>query len=324
MKKSLYLGALALLTLASCASEETVEAPKGNAIDFGKAFINNSTRAGENGVELTDLTGFKVYGYMTDFSGVVFNGIDVTGSSTTSWQYNPLAYWVADKNYAFAAIASKGNFSFAPAADETFPTAKADFGTITYTTDGTDDLLYASAFQVGKASGNLAVPFTFNHLLSRVKLTFTNGMQNTNGNIVISNVKINGVYNSGSLALGTANAAWSVVEDSKATRTPVMSNTENVAVNGTTYSTPLFFIPTPGYEYVIEFDVVMKYGETEAVSSHKTAKVTIADMQRGYSYNLALTLTEENIPDSELEPIEFTVTAVEDWQNWTDNNGMRF
>lgn len=35
MKKSLYLGALALLTLASCASEETVEAPKGNAIDFG-------------------------------------------------------------------------------------------------------------------------------------------------------------------------------------------------------------------------------------------------------------------------------------------------
>ena len=66
MKKSLYLGALALLTLASCASEETVEAPKGNAIDFGKAFINNSTRGGEV-LDLNSLVGTRLTSHSITF-----------------------------------------------------------------------------------------------------------------------------------------------------------------------------------------------------------------------------------------------------------------
>lgn len=320
MKKSLYLGALALLTLASCASEETVEAPKGNAIDFGKAFINNSTRGGVE-ITLDKLTSFNVYGYMGDMSGVIFNN-ELVKLAEGKWTYDAIQYWTPGKNYAFAAIAPKTGVTFT--APTTFPTS-GEFGTIAYKTDGTNDLIYAAQYATGKESGNTPVAFTFNHLLSRVKLTFNNTMTNPKGSMTISAVKISGVYNDGTIELAGTDAAWTVGEAATATGERVYTmDAEGVAAQGKNVASDFFFfIPTTGHEYTITFTVKQKIGDVVVSTSTKKAKITL-DMQRGYSYNLTADLNELNMPQNTPEPIEFTVTAVEDWQNWTDNNGMRF
>lgn len=314
MKKSLYLGALALLTLASCASEETVEAPKGNAIDFGKAFINNSTRGGEE-ITLDKLTSFNVYGYMGDMSGVIFNNqlVKLAGGK---WTYDAIQYWTPGKNYAFAAIAPMDGVTFT--APTTFPTS-GEFGTIAYKTDGTKDLIYAAQYATGKESGNSPVAFTFNHLLSRVKLTFNNTMTNPKGSMTISNVKISGVYNDGRIELAGTDAAWTVGEAAATgERAYTMANAGVAAKGASTASDVFFFIPTTGHKYTITFTVEQKIGNVVVSSSTKTAEITL-DMQRGYSYNLTANLNEVNMPEKTPEPIEFTVRAVEDWENWTDS-----
>ncbi len=313
MKKSLYLGALALLTLASCASEETVEAPKGNAIDFGKAFINNSTRGGEV-LDMTTLKSFNVYGYMGDMSGVIFNS-ELVKLAEGKWTYDALQYWTPGQKYAFAAIAPMDGVTFtAPA---TFPTS-GEFGTIAYNTDGTNDLIYAAQYATGKKSGNTPVAFTFNHLLSRVKLTFNNTMTNPKGSMTISNVKISGVYNDGTIALPAT--SWTVGEADTATgeRAYTMANAGVAAKGASTGSDVYFFIPTTGHKYTITFTVEQKIGNVVVSTSTKTAEITL-DMQRGCSYNLTANLNELNMPQNTPEPIEFTVTAVEDWENWTDS-----
>lgn len=318
MKKSLYLGALALLTLASCASEETVEAPKGNAIDFGKAFINNSTRGGEE-ITLDKLTSFNVYGYMGDMSGVIFNKELVT-LAEGNWTYDAIQYWTPGKNYAFAAIAPMTGVTFT--APTTFPTS-GEFGTIAYNTDGTKDLIYAAQYATGKESGNTPVAFTFNHLLSRVKLTFNNTMTNPQGSMTISNVKISGVYNDGTIALPAT--SWTVGDAATANgeRAYTMANAGVAAKGASTASDVFFFIPTTGHEYTITFTVEQKIGDVVVSTSTKTAKITL-DMQRGYSYNLTADLNEVNMPENTPERIEFTVTEVNAWKNWTDNGSMTF
>ena len=313
MKKSLYLGARALLTLASCASEETVEAPKGNAIDFGKAFINNSTRGGEV-LDMTTLKSFNVYGYMGDMSGVIFNS-ELVKLAEGKWTYDALQYWTPGQKYAFAAIAPMDGVTFtAPTA---FP-ASGEFGTIAYNTDGTKDLIYAAQYATGKESGNTPVAFTFNHLLSRVKLTFNKTMTNPQGSMTISNVKISGVYNDGRIALPAT--SWTVGDAATATgeRAYTMANAGVAAKGASTGSDVYFFIPTTGHKYTITFTVEQKIGNVVVSTSTKTAEITL-DMQRGCSYNLTANLNELNMPQNTPEPIEFTVTAVEDWENWTDS-----
>lgn len=318
MKKSLYLGALALLTLASCASEETVEAPKGNAIDFGKAFINNSTRGGEV-LDMTTLKSFNVYGYMGDMSGVIFNR-ELVKLAEGKWTYDALQYWTPGQKYAFAAIAPMTGVTFT--APTTFPTS-GEFGTIAYHTDGINDLIYAAQYATGEESGNSPVAFTFNHLLSRVKLTFNNTMTNPQGSMTISNVKISGVYNDGTIALPAT--SWTVGDAATATgeRAYTMANAGVAAKGASTGSDVYFFIPTTGHKYTITFTVEQKIGNVVVSTSTKTAEITL-DMQRGCSYNLTANLNELNMPQNTPEPIEFTVTAVEGWENWTDKNGMTF
>lgn len=45
-------------------------------------------------------------------------------------------------------------------------------------------------------------------------------------------------------------------------------------------------------------------------------------MKRGLSYNLTADLNEVNMPENTPEPIEFTVTTVKDWAEWTDNKAL--
>lgn len=313
MKKSLYLGALALLTLASCASEETVEAPKGNAIDFGKAFINNSTRGGEV-LDLNSLKNFSVYGYMKNFDGKVFEATKIT-KGEAGWTYSPTAYWTPNNAYAFAAIAPMNGVTFVPG--ETFPTAKTDFGIITYKNVGTNDLIYASAFQTAAASGWGTVNFTFNHLLSRVRLTFENGFTTPNSTFTITNVKVSGDYTDGTIDLSTGR--WTPkASTNTAEYSYVLTNGTNVAIGGKTISDFFFFMPNTEGTYTITFDV-QAYQNGVAVTAapvKKSATIKVT-LEKGNSYNLTAKLTE-TVVNPDAKPIEFAVENVTDWAEWTE------
>lgn len=323
MKKSLYLGALALLTLASCASEETVEAPKGNAIDFGKAFINNSTRGGEE-LTLDNLTDFNVYGYMSDFSGVLFNGQTVS-KGDAGWTYLNTQYWTPNMAYAFAAITPAAGAEFTVPASGAVPTT-GEFGTINYTNTGTKDLLYATQFQAAvtpEVNTWPTVNFTFSHLLSRVMITLNNKMTSPDGSFTVSNVKISGGYKTGSInfanvAEGADKAAWTVAENAEtdvynyAMPTTDVTNKEG---SNSISSDVFFFIPVSG-TYTVEFDVIEKIGGVALPVAHKKAVLTI-DLQRGYSYNLVADLNEQNIPETSPKPIEFNVVDVNNWNKGT-------
>ncbi|MBO7312858.1 MAG: fimbrillin family protein, partial [Alistipes sp.] len=54
----------------------------------------------------------------------------------------------------------------------------------------------------------------------------------------------------------------------------------------------------------------------------RTATITSTAMAKGMSYDIKTTLTAQNTSDDgQLWPIEFTVTEVEEWKDYTNVNG---
>lgn len=310
MKKILFFSAAAALMLASCANEETVQAPKGNAIDFGNAFVNNSTRAD---ITTANIANFSVYGYMDEVAGVVFNNEQVSGSGN-SWTYTNTQYWTADHNYWFAAIAPFRAADFtAPA---TLPaTGTAEFGTIAYDNSKQLDLLYANQNNIaGKASGNAKVAFTFNHLLARTQFTFTHAATNNNVKFQVSAVKITDAVKEGTITLGE-NAAWAAKEGDAGMELSY-STTDTDIVSGTPLVSGQQYIIPIALEYNVNFTVAVYNGSVLVGNYDKTVKIpaTVA-FARGNSYNFTCALTYENVVDN-AEPIVFDVTEVTKWEDF--------
>lgn len=113
-------------------------------------------------------------------------------------------YWIDGNIYNFAAVV---NGDVTPDGDN-MP------ATITYFADGTTDLLYAEQKGIeGKKSGNGAVAFTFDHLLSKVKVTFNNtskASEHNKYNYKVTNVQIVGTYASADYDLTATPQAWDV------------------------------------------------------------------------------------------------------------------
>jgi len=70
--------------------------------------------------------------------------------------------------------------------------------------------------------------------------------------------------------------------------------------------------------YTLSFKVVMYQGAVEAATyTHTGVEMPEVEMAAGFSYVFNAELTAKNIdPDGELYPIEFTVTKVEDWEDF--------
>ena len=311
MKKTLFIGVAALAMLASCSNDEVVEQPKSNAISFS-TFVDNATRADALTTEnIAEKGGFGVYGYVENMNGKLFDNEAVTNAGS-GWTYNNTQYWVAGKSYWFQA--------FAPyAADYTFtaptgnlPTGEA--GTVSFTNNGTTDFCVASATATGLATGNVPVPFTFKHLLSRVKFTLVNSFPNSNMSMVISDVKITNAHNNGTMDLG-ANT-WTVGEANTLAIPYTVAGT-NVAQGANIGSDYNFLIPN-SCAYTVTFTAKVYTGSTLVKSKDFTVTLPATEFQRGYSYNFTATLSAGNTLD-DLEPIEFTVADVEAWGE--DNAG---
>lgn len=343
MKKLLFAAA-AIVAMASCATDDVVSRPAGAAIEFNDAFVENSTRAADINAE--NLTNFGVYGSVVNSSnqqGMIFANQVVT-KTASGYTYNPAQYWIAGAKYDFVAFApyqsgADATWTYAPAVG-----TAAENGTITFDNakaGANQDFLFAATSCETPASITTApapVAFTFNHMLSRVKLSFTNGFQ-SNGNIklVVKNVHITNTAAVGTLSVAKAESATAAAVAADWTTVATNNNLDvtfgdvaaaaQLAEAGSGSTTHFYVIPAER-EYNITFDVDLYQAGVHLDTYNRSAKVTV-DFTRGMSYDLKATLNQTNTSDEgQLYPIEFTVTGVEKWDNnpntpeedWTDVN----
>lgn len=312
MKKLFIMGLAAMgLALTACNSDETVEMSKGNAIGF-KTFVNNSTRAATD-VTTESLDAFKVWGLMNKDgqTGTPFVGKEVTNGDN-GWSYQTPVYW--EKGYAYSFVALAPNDAYT---SFTAPTVINTWGSLTFDNGaGETDLIYATAKQ-GTVAGNgcpPAVNMTFNHMLSRVRFQFENGMED-GSKLTVSNVKINDAYTSGTATLAEqlADLSWNPVQGAGAL---VFGNAAAMEQNAKAETAHKYMIPATK-AYNLTFTVTrVHHGVTDTYDHTVTLPETA--MKQGLSYQFVATLTAENInPNEELCPIVFTATVAK-WENFTD------
>ena len=316
--KKLLIFALAAMGMVACVKEEVTLLPQGDAISFESAFIDNATRAAVDPSTTTaTLNGFNVWGFVKEYDGVIFDGVNVTKNNDV-WSYDGTQYWVPNQPYYFAALApmNSANWGISKATDAA---AKLGLGTVDFTNvDGTEDLLYAKEMMTSKGLNepNGAVKFQFQHLLSKVKFTFKNGFPTETASIKVTNVKMT-VPQEAEIDLAQADysKAWTSYAN---TTTLSFGDVEKLAY---TQSADVDYerltIPAPAAQsYTVTFDVELFMGSQSVYTVAKTSVVTGAELEMGKAYNFSAEINPANL---ELEEIVFDVTAVEGWDA-ADNN----
>ena len=295
--KKIFFAAIALVALASCAKEEFVSVNR-QAISFGEAFVDNATRADYSS---TLIDKFKVYGTVTGNGNTVtiYSGADVTRGNAAygaAWTCTQTEYWIPKATYAFQAVVD----------------GEIANGKIEYTVgqdkggDGISDLLYATASattsETATPTGDLQngnVAFTFQHLLSKVGFTFTNGVTgSTDYTFKVNSVSFNNHDSKGTYTIGTG---W---DTNVTTSSEALSFVAPTAVVTTTASqvatTTHQIIPgTQTLKVAVNYDILYK-GTTVYAGMSVTKDLAHTFVQSNV-YNITVTLPA---PGAE---IKFTV-----------------
>ena len=311
MKKILF-AAVALIAFAACTNDYVVNKDKGSAIAFDKAFVENSTRAAD--YTANNIADFGVYGFITNNSGEgkIFNNQLVTKSGD-AYVYSPAQYWVGGATYSFSALVPYNG-------EWDYTANNSKNGVISFdnaAAAANQDLLFAFAQKTTPASITAApeaVAFTFNHLLSRVKFSFTNGFgEGQNIELKVSNVHVTDAYAEGTIALvdGVLEQAWTPANNTLDVAFGDAGDVLGVNAKGTTEH--FYLIPAVEATYTVTFTIDIIQAGVLVDTYNRTATVTLG-MERGKSYDLQALLTYQNTSDDgTLYPIEFTVNKVEDW-----------
>lgn len=328
MKKTLF-AALALAFVASCSNEEVVEMAQKEAISFDKTFVNNSTRSVVDPSYTNEklFSDFAVFGFVENnelFNGTqVKKGLDNEEQNihNSEWKYTGTQYWIAGANYNFAAVAPYTNPKW------TKTSASTSDVVLSFTNDGTQDLVYAKTDQIeGKASGNVLVGFTFNHALSKVKFSFENLYYASNATIKVKDIQITNAFSTANVTL-TKTAVWAdqggnelTLNFGNATADDAESDEALAYASGQLESyNELLLIPgKPADGYIVKFKVELYIGNAETAVKSYNHEVTITNFtpEAGKAYDILAKITPENIdPEHKQEPIEFTVTTLNGWGN---------
>ena len=213
MKKTI-IAVLALASVVACNKSEVLETTPQKAISFENPFVENSTKAIDPSLTATTFNEFLVYGTITkeDASANIFSGVTVsknisdnkgtTNATYGTWGYGSqyTQYWVENNDYAFKAIAGVESTAITTDATLKMPTEIA----YTATADNQKDLVYAvNNFGTFTAESTTCVPFNFNHLLSKVKFSFTTDYPK-GFDVEVTSVKITNAYASGKYTIAAA------------------------------------------------------------------------------------------------------------------------
>ena len=310
--KKLLVFALAAVSMVACMKEETTLLPQGDAISFDSAFIDNATRAAADPSTTTaSLDGFNVWGFVKAYDGTIFDGTEVKKVGD-AWSYQGTQYWVPNQDFYFAALApmNSANWSVALATNEP---AKLGLGTVSFTNaNGTEDLLYAKEMMRSKGlnEDNGPVKFQFQHLLSKVKFTFTNGFPTETASIKVTDVKMV-VPHEAKIDLAQAEyaGAWT---GHAGTTTLAFGDVEKLAyTQHDEVANERLTIPAAATQnYEVSFHVELFMGAQSVYTKTLTSTVSGYELAMGHAYNFSAVINAESL---QLENIVFEVEVVKDW-----------
>ena len=321
MKKILF-ALCAVATFASCSKSEVLNLNQ-EAIDFGTAFVDNGTRAtDEFTIETHELFDFKVWattqrpeqgGVAQPITPILNEVVVCRPDLASNWVY-PTAYtqyWIPGNTYQFAAAKNYGAVRLADGVPAEF-----DYDATTQL-----DLLYAADTRVGQEAGaNAKVAFTFDHLLSKAYFTVdTNQMSGDNANYTyrVTNICINNAVKAATydVAAGTwaGTANYSTID-------PLSFNNVNtatkLAANGVyTSDYARLLVPATYADLNITCTIETLYGDA-VIDVQNYNKSIAQQFVKGYVYNFMLALKDPG------QPIEFTVTRVNEWIPTGDANNQ--
>ena len=331
MKKVIFALA-AVVALAACSKEQTVVMPEGNAIGFD-TFVGKATRVDDPSLTNDNLANFGVFGTVSKSgTALIFNNVEVTGSgvgANANWSYAPgyTQYWIAGAKYNFAAVAPYNAYENA-----VFSTTDLNT-TLDFTNDAETDLLYAQSVEItgleGAAAGattpaNGKVAFTFRHILSKVKFSFENQYLSTGSTIRVRDIVLTNAHQTASVTLDATNTAWTEhagklsIEFGNATGAQT-DTPEAIAQDSELESFNVrFIIPGAEHTYTVSFEVDVLYGTTVVETYKHTASLKFTPAV-GTAYDIKTVIDHTNIdPDHAQEPILFTVTEVDAWDEYED------
>lgn len=326
MKKVIFALA-AVVALAACSNEETIIADKGAAIGFD-TFVGKATRVDDPSLTNSNLADFAVYGAVTnDATALIFDNVRVAKNITNNdlssvWKYEGTQYWINGAIYNFAAVAPASCGKNGAFSTSSFKT------TLAFTNDAVTDLLYAQHAPItgvegnGDAEGtaNEAVDFTFRHVLSKVKFSFENQYLSTGSKIVVRDIVLTNAHKTATATLD-ASTVWAL--DATTFEIPFGNaavdavDAEETIAQGSELESynARFIIPATDYTYNVTFAVDIVYGTTVVETYEHEAELTFTPVA-GTSYDIKTIINATNIdPDQAQEPIEFTVTTVNEWNN---------
>ena len=189
-KKDLLLASVAVLAMASCTNDETIEMNLGRAIDFRTSVLSRG-----KATEQADIKDIKVTAFVNAndqpkfFEGIQFNGTDGTDfNSAHSY------YWPADGstlNFVAWAPVSVANPTISDVSDQSLV-----FTPGASITDQVDFIL-ATGSGNKKRNENDGVNLNFEHMLSQIEIKAVN--KNPNYKFEVIGVRIGKVNSSGTL-----------------------------------------------------------------------------------------------------------------------------
>ena len=313
--KRIFTAILAVAALAACNKSEVIEAPKGAAIAFDNAFVDNATKAAKD-ITKANLVDFGVYGTVAKGgkNALIFENTQVSKTGD-AYTYSPAQYWVEGAEYTFSAYAPFAN------AHWTYAPTDAYNGTLSFdnaAAQGEQDLLFAAAERTtGEISAAPeAVSFTFGHLLSKVVFKYTNVFTDAKITLNVYDVKINNAAAKGTMPVANGvDGEWTGADDYVRSFGDAKADANKALANGASITTEHFYLIPVEREYNITFKVDLYQAGVLLDTYNHEVKTTI-NLEKGKSYSFNANLVPQNVnPETQLYPIEFNVNAVEEWVN---------
>ena len=323
--KKLFVAVLAIAGLVACNNEETVRVQGPAPIAFDGSFVETrATEAVDPSITTEKIDGFDVWGFMDEAAGQILDREHVTGTKG-NFTYVNTQYWVPEHDYYFAATAPAQSKNIVLTTPATGEAAKLGLGVVDFTvTDGAEDFLYSAVGPIAAPEAGATtvdpVKFEFNHMLSKVKFTFTNGFDNELATIDVTNVRMV-VPSKGTIKLDQTDW-WSTNQWVLGTETVELAFGDacsKLAMGASEVAADeRIVLPADATQtYAITFDVVYYQGAVEAYRGTKNGIVEDVALEIGKAYNFKVELNAKNImaDGSELLPIVFDVEEVKEWVN---------
>lgn len=317
--KKILITLTALAALVACNKAEVIETNR-QAIAFGGAFVDNATKAAldQSYSGSNELTSFKVYGTVTGNGNTItlYNGNNVVGKiGEAVWGCEgDEQYWAPNCSYKFYAITDATSVS---------PTTGMPT-TITYNENETanGDLLFATVDDTtnGDATPSKGNPvkFTFTHLLSKARFSFTKtAYNNSRYSFTVKNIRFVDAYKQGTYTISSGSWGSQGSKGELSFGNLEGNLTPSNATAGLESNLERQFVPatySASNPLTISFDVVMMLDgkELSTVNHTKTFPAEGSyTFEKNKAYDFGVALGDNNV-------ITFTVNELKGWDSSTD------